>query len=64
MDILEKMIISSPLSIRAILANVIGAVYNYDHQRGLDLFKKLMEYDNENLFASGYVFHIGHHIPS
>lgn len=54
-DILEKMVISSPLSIRAILANVIGAVYNYDPQRGLDLFKKLMEYDNENLLKTFYV---------
>ena len=55
MDILEKMVISSPLSIRAILANVIGAVYNYDPQRGLDLFKKLMEYDNENLLKTFHV---------
>lgn len=54
-DILEKMVISSPLSIRAILADVIGAVYNYDPQRGLDLFKKLMEYDNENLLKTFYV---------
>ena len=55
MDILEKMVISSPLSIRTILANVIGAVYNYNHQRGLDLFKKLMEYDNENLLKTYHV---------
>lgn len=54
-DILEKMVISSPLSIRAILADVIGAVYNYDPQRGLDLFKKLMEYDNENLLKTFHV---------
>jgi len=55
LDILEKMVISSQLSIRAILAYVIGAVYNYDPQRGLDLFKKLMEYDNENLLKTFYV---------
>ena len=53
--ILEKMVIDSPLSIRAILAYVLGAVYNYNHQTGLNLFKKLMEYDNKNLLKSSYV---------
>lgn len=55
MDILEKMVINSPLSIRAILANVIGAVYNYNHQIGLNLFKKLMDYNNENLLKTFHV---------
>lgn len=54
-DILEKMVIDSPLSIRAILAYVIGAVYNYNHQIGLNLFKKLMDYNNENLLKTVYV---------
>lgn len=48
-DTIEKMVIDSPLSIMAILAKVIGAIYNYNPQIGLDLFKKLMDYDNENL---------------
>ena len=53
--ILEKMVIDSPLSIRAILAYVLGAIYNYNHQTGLNLFKKLMDYDNENLLKTAYV---------
>ena len=55
MDILEKMVINSPLPIRAILAYVIGAVYNYNHQIGLNLFKKLMDYNNENLLKTFHV---------
>lgn len=54
-DILEKMVINSPLSIRAILAYVIGAIYNYNHQIGLNLFKKLMDYNNDNLLKIGHV---------
>ena len=54
-DILEKMVMDSPLSSRAILANVIGAVYNYDHQIGLNLFKKLMDYNNEDLLKTFHV---------
>lgn len=54
-EILEKMVIDSPLSIRVIIAYVLGAVYNYNHQIGLKLFKKLMDYDNENLLKSVYV---------
>lgn len=54
-DILEKMVMDSPLSIRAILSNVIGAVYNYNHQIGLNLFKKLMDYNNENLLKTFHV---------
>lgn len=54
-DILEKMVMNSPLSIRAILANVIGAVYNYNHQIGLNLFEELMDYNNENLLKTLYV---------
>lgn len=54
-DILEKMVMDSPLSIRAILANVIGAVYNYNHQIGLNLFKKLMDYNNEELLKTFHV---------
>ena len=54
-DIIEKMVIDSPLSIKAILAYVIGAVYNYNHQIGLKLFKTLMDYNNENLLKIEYV---------
>lgn len=54
-DIMEKMVINSPLSIRAILAYVIGAVYNYNHELGLKLFKTLMNYNNENLLKIEYV---------
>ena len=54
-DILEKMVINSPLTIRAILAYVIGAVYNYDNKMGLNLFKKLMDYNNENLLKTIHV---------
>ncbi len=54
-EILEKMVIDSPLSIRVIIAYVLGAVYNYNHQIGLKLFNKLMDYDNENLLKSVYV---------
>lgn len=54
-DILEKMVIDSPLSIKAILAEVIGAVYNYNHQIGLNLFRKLMNHNDENLLKIAYV---------
>ena len=54
-DILEKIVIDSPLSIRAILSYVVGAVYNYNHQIGLNLFKKVMDYNNENLLNINYV---------
>lgn len=54
-DILEKMVMDSPLSIRAILAKVIGAVYNYNHQIGLNLFEKLMDYNNEDLLKTFHV---------
>ena len=54
-DIIEKMVIDSPLSLRAILAYVIGAVYNYNHQLGLTLFKTLLDYNNENLLKIDYV---------
>lgn len=54
-DILKNMVIDSPLSIRSILAYVIGAVYNYNHECGLNLFKKLMDYNNENLLKTFYV---------
>lgn len=54
-DIIEKIIINSPLSTKALLAKVIGAVYNYNPQIGLNLFKKLMEYDNENLLKTDEV---------
>ena len=54
-DTIEKMVIDSPLSIRAFLAYVIGAVYNYNHPIGLKLFKTLMDYNNENLLKIEYV---------
>ncbi len=54
-EILEKIAINSPLSIRAILSHVVGAIYNYNHQIGLNLFKKIMDYNNENLLNINYV---------
>lgn len=54
-DVLEKTIIDSPLSIKAILAEVIGAVYNYNQQIGLNLFKKLMNNNDENLLKIAYI---------
>ena len=54
-DILEKMVIDSPLSIKAILTEVIGAIYNYNQQIGLNLFNKLMNHNNENLLKIEYV---------